>query len=98
MLRKNLLFLIILFTTGLLVSPVNSQIPNEAEKSEKTETGGDSFRFHQLKSKIFGNTRTIRVLLPPGYDQKPLQKYPVLYLNDGQNLFDASTSFRREIA
>ena len=35
--------------------------------------------------------RTIRVYLPPGYDDS-LQQYPVLYMHDGQNLFDAATS------
>jgi predicted alpha/beta superfamily hydrolase len=51
-------------------------------------------RLHEFSSKIFGNTRTIRVLLPPGYDNKSNKKkrYPVLYLNDGQNLFDTATS------
>ena len=43
---------------------------------------------------MFGNTRAIRVLLPPGYCERANRKkrYPVLYLNDGQNLFDVSTS------
>jgi predicted alpha/beta superfamily hydrolase len=36
----------------------------------------------------------IRVLLPPGYNEPAniKRQYPVLYLNDGQNLFDATTS------
>jgi len=33
------------------------------------------------------------VYLPPGYDQQPERAYPVLYLQDGQNLFDCLTSF-----
>jgi predicted alpha/beta superfamily hydrolase len=51
-------------------------------------------RLHQFKSKVFGNARVLRVLLPPGYDEPAnrRKRYPVLYLNDGQNLFDASTS------
>jgi predicted alpha/beta superfamily hydrolase len=51
-------------------------------------------RFHELRSEVFGNTRTLRVLLPRGYDslQNRNRRYPVLYLNDGQNLFDVSTS------
>lgn len=51
-------------------------------------------RLHQFTSKVFGNTRVIRVLLPPGYEEPAHRKkrYPVLYLNDGQNLFDVSTS------
>ena len=35
--------------------------------------------------------RTIRLYLPPGYDQSD-KRYPVLYLHDGQNLFDAATA------
>jgi predicted alpha/beta superfamily hydrolase len=33
------------------------------------------------------------VYLPPGYDEQPHRRFPVLYLHDGQNLFDAATSF-----
>jgi predicted alpha/beta superfamily hydrolase len=55
--------------------------------------GGD-LRLHPLESRIFGNTRTIRVLLPPGYDapENKSRRYPVLYMLDGQNLFDACLS------
>jgi predicted alpha/beta superfamily hydrolase len=37
----------------------------------------------------------LRVWLPPGYDDTGNggRRYPVLYLNDGQNLFEAATSF-----
>ena len=38
-----------------------------------------------LTSRVFHNTRTIRVLLPAGYDGH--RKYPVMYLNDGQMVF-----------
>ena len=33
------------------------------------------------------------VYLPPGYDEQPERTYPVLYMHDGQNLFDGRTSF-----
>ena len=36
--------------------------------------------------------RDIIVWLPPGYDSLPDKKYPVLYMQDGQNIFDPSTS------
>jgi predicted alpha/beta superfamily hydrolase len=48
---------------------------------------------HELRSRIFGNTRLLRVWLPPGYDGWGATRYPVLYLNDGQNLFDPLTAF-----
>jgi predicted alpha/beta superfamily hydrolase len=59
----------------------------------KSTVNGD-LRVHPLASKIFSNTRSIRVLVPPGYDaaENRSKRYPVLYLLDGQNLFDACLS------
>lgn len=37
--------------------------------------------------------RNVDVWLPPGYASNPGKRYPVLYLHDGQNLFDPSLSF-----
>jgi predicted alpha/beta superfamily hydrolase len=48
---------------------------------------------HELSSRIFGNTRLLRVWLPPNYGGSGAARYPVLYLNDGQNLFDPATAF-----
>lgn len=48
---------------------------------------------HELGSRIFGNTRLLRVWLPPEYDGWGETRYPILYLNDGQNLFDPLTAF-----
>jgi predicted alpha/beta superfamily hydrolase len=39
-----------------------------------------------------GNSRTLVVYLPPSYQENKLKRYPVLYMHDGQNLFDAATS------
>jgi glycosidase/predicted alpha/beta superfamily hydrolase len=39
--------------------------------------------------------RTLRIYLPPGYE-KSNRRYPVLYMHDGQNLFDATTSYSGE--
>jgi len=52
-------------------------------------------RLHQFHSRVFHNTRFLRVWLPPAYDDPANagRRYPVLYLNDGQNLFEAETSF-----
>ncbi len=44
-----------------------------------------------LKSKNI-RERKVFVWLPPEYDSNPLQRYPVLYMHDGQNLVDPSTS------
>jgi predicted alpha/beta superfamily hydrolase len=37
--------------------------------------------------------RQITVYLPAGYDEKPDRRYPVLYMQDGQNLFDPQRSY-----
>jgi enterochelin esterase-like enzyme len=52
-------------------------------------------RLHEFPSRIFRNTRYLRVWLPPGYDDaaNASRHYPVFYLNDGQNLFEASIAF-----
>jgi predicted alpha/beta superfamily hydrolase len=47
-----------------------------------------------FESKIFHNRRMLRVLLPPNYlsPRNAHRSYPVLYMQDGQALFDAATS------
>ena len=44
-------------------------------------------------SKFLGNRRDVLVYLPPGYRRFSRKRYPALYLHDGQNVFDAATSF-----
>lgn len=61
----------------------------------RAESATGDLRLHELHSRIFRNVRFLRVWLPPGYDEAENQarRYPVLYLNDGQNLFEPATSF-----
>lgn len=42
-----------------------------------------------------GNRRDLLVLLPPSWPREG-RRWPVLYMQDGQNLFDAATSFAGE--
>ncbi|HEY0097788.1 MAG TPA: alpha/beta hydrolase-fold protein [Pyrinomonadaceae bacterium] len=44
-------------------------------------------------SSILGNARQLIVYLPPGYSADENRRYPVLYMQDGQNLFDGTTSY-----
>jgi hypothetical protein len=41
-----------------------------------------------VRSAFLGPTRHVEIWLPPGYDDSPSFRYPVLYMADGQNLFD----------
>jgi predicted alpha/beta superfamily hydrolase len=44
-------------------------------------------------SAILGRKQLLRVYLPPGYEQNPLRRYPVLYMQDGKNLFFPEEAF-----
>jgi len=52
----------------------------------------------QVQSSMYGDRRTIRIWLPPEYDapQNAQKLYPVLYMFDGQTLFDACSAFSGE--
>lgn len=53
-------------------------------------------RHPRFPSRYLSTPRDLIVYLPPGYAenrQAPRAGYPVLYLQDGQNLFDAATAF-----
>jgi predicted alpha/beta superfamily hydrolase len=51
-------------------------------------------RLHRdFPSVYLPDKRDIVVYVPPGYERRPDSTYPVLYMQDGQNLFDPRTSF-----
>jgi predicted alpha/beta superfamily hydrolase len=51
-------------------------------------------RLHRAFTSLYlPDKRDLIVYVPPGYDKNSERTYPVLYLHDGQNLFDPRTSF-----
>jgi len=50
-------------------------------------------KHERFPSRFLRNQRDLIVYLPPGYDGQPARRFAVLYLHDGQNLFDGATSF-----
>lgn len=46
-----------------------------------------------LKSKVLGQVRSYRVMLPRGYDEHTGRSYPVLYFYDGQIIWDPHSTF-----
>jgi metallo-beta-lactamase class B len=64
--------------------------PRPSTASRGVSILSDSFAIPQL-----GRTRRIWLYLPPGYATSS-RRYPVLYMHDGQNVFDAATSFAGE--
>jgi predicted alpha/beta superfamily hydrolase len=63
--------------------------------AEHTITG-DVRTHERFHSRYLERDRTVVVYLPPGYDPVSAVRYPVLYLHDGQNVFDRATSIGEE--
>jgi len=70
--------------------------PATAPVSRTSTLTGD-IRYHwAFHAPQLNNDRTLIVYLPPGYDEHADERYPVLYMHDGNNIFDAATSFAGE--
>ena len=94
-LNRRFLFVLLLTTVARARSPHLSFALQTAAADICKPTITGEVQIFELASKIFENTRAARVLLPPGYSapENKDRKYPVLYMLDGQNLFDACTAF-----
>lgn len=84
---------------------VESQFESQIESQTQTLTPPQSVsppvepphpRVHKhmgFTSRFLPGDRVISVYVPPGYAKDSHRRYPLLILQDGQNLFDPSTSF-----
>lgn len=82
---------------------VQSAVPNQPQRvsitvaslaisnSTESKVTGRLVIHERVESKSLVATRNVSVWLPPGYENST-DRYPVLYLQDGQNLFDAATA------
>lgn len=79
-----------------LLMPSASLYPQAEDwkPSQKKHSLSGDFRLHrQFPSAYLNYARDIIVYLPPGYKRTRLRRYPVLYMHDGNNIFDTATSF-----
>jgi predicted alpha/beta superfamily hydrolase len=77
---------------------VNVTISNWADAgggSNSTATANVKIMSTDFYMPQLNRTRRIWIYFPPDYENSGLN-YPVLYMHDGQNLFDATTSFAGE--
>jgi predicted alpha/beta superfamily hydrolase len=63
-------------------------VPNPPEHT----LTGDFRRHEKFRSRFLPSDHTILVYRPPGYREDRVRRYPVLYMHDGQNVFDRATS------
>lgn len=90
-----------LYLAPLLLALVGCRAPASASPAadaavraaDKGTITGDVRRHAGFASRYLDDERDLWVYLPPGYDSHPQDRYPVLYMHDGNNLFDARTAF-----
>lgn len=70
-----------------LTLPARSAMIVELDRTRGTVSKIDNIVAPQL-----GNSRSLRIYLPPSYGTRSDLRYPVLYMHDGQNLFDARSA------
>jgi len=56
-------------------------------------SSGQLRKHEKFRSRFLRNQRDLIVYTPPGYEDQSARRFSVLYLQDGQNLFDGATSF-----
>ena len=77
----------------ILAATVASFVVTTASGQQSHTLTGDVRVHKSFHSKLLNNDRDVLVYLPPGYETNKGRRYSVLYLHDGQNLFDGATSF-----
>ncbi|HEX6814481.1 MAG TPA: alpha/beta hydrolase-fold protein [Gemmatimonadaceae bacterium] len=71
--------------------------PSQPDPPRRPTTLTGAFRFHPaFASRYVTAPHDVIVHLPLGYETGAAARYPVLYMQDGQNLFDAAASFAGE--
>lgn len=77
-----------------LLPPALTREQIERRRPGVVHTLTGDIRLHEnVWSPLLGRARNITVYLPPDYVRRPSARYPVLYVHDGQNLFDGATAF-----
>ncbi len=93
---KNIPCMKILVVCLLIIFIFPDRITAQTKLMPVAEHGMVNY-FPELVQPVFSNKkRGIWVYTPPNYDTASVARYPVLYMHDGQNLFDARTSYAGE--
>jgi predicted alpha/beta superfamily hydrolase len=98
-LKERRIRLLMMLLACLVLSKLNSDwvlasISDGVTPITRVHTLTGDIRIHpNFHSKFLPTDREIAIYLPPGYDADKTKRYPVLYLQDGQNVFDEATCF-----
>jgi predicted alpha/beta superfamily hydrolase len=91
-------YMLVSFACGAAIGVAGSYLyrvafPNAPEPRAASVAAPSRFETFGLALPTLGVDRTVRVYLPPGYANCEDCRYPVVYFMDGQNVFDAATSY-----
>lgn len=84
---------ILWIASALFYALTSVSMAQKITKQDMQVSSGKLDVYAEFTSK-YVNTRTVRVWLPNGYSRK--KKYAVLYMHDGQMLFDAKVSWNKQ--
>jgi hypothetical protein len=77
---------------NLLLTMTTEDVAEVFPHFDDPETGSFS-PVIERDSTILGRKHLVRVYLPPGYHENTLRRYPMLYMQDGKNLFFPEEAF-----
>ena len=77
---------------GIIFYTVQAQKPSLNGEVVKTSTASKNVSSFTIAAPQLNTSKKIWVYLPKNYSTST-KKYPVIYMHDGQNLFDAKTSY-----
>mgnify|MGYP001157477786 CR=1 FL=1 len=82
---------------AVLLGLVATAVPTMAVAQGRLHTVGDRLIVTEpLPLPTLRRSRRLRIYLPPSYATQSTRRYPVIYLHDGQSLFDEAIGFRNE--
>lgn len=84
---------LLLFLIDLLVAVCSVNV-TAAPPLQKADCG--AIYRHYIYSPQLADTIPVDVWTPPGYEKSDTSRHPVIYMHDGQNLFDAETTWNHQ--
>ena len=100
--KKPFLYFKVLLQTGNqyqwsvgenLLALMTQQTTNDVYPFFRSPETGSFTDILEFDSPILGRKHLLRVYVPPGYYENTLQSYPILYMQDGKNLFFPEEAF-----
>lgn len=81
---------------GCLAAMVSGTLTAMAEEAPLQQADCGRVERMKLFSPQMNDTITVDTWVPEGYDTDAGRRYPVIYMHDGQNLYDASTTWNHQ--